>query len=53
MRFCPTTGVPRTAASFFYDGDNPLRTEAITDPYRRGMLLTARATSHAERALAG
>jgi DNA-binding PadR family transcriptional regulator len=36
-------------ASFFYDGDRPLRTEEITDPYRRGMLLTARATSRAER----
>ena len=30
--------------------DRPLRTEEITDPYRRGMLLTARATSRAERA---
>lgn len=37
-------------ASFFYDGDEPLRAEQVTDPYRRGMLLTARATSRAERA---
>ena len=37
-------------ASFFYDGDTPLRAEQVTDPYRRGMLLTARATSSAERA---
>lgn len=36
-------------ASFFYDGDKPLRAEEIADPYRRGMLLTARATSLAER----
>ncbi|MER5662722.1 PadR family transcriptional regulator [Streptomyces mirabilis] len=36
-------------ASFFYSGDRPLRAEEITDPYRRGMLLTARATSRAER----
>ncbi|WP_326693199.1 MULTISPECIES: PadR family transcriptional regulator [unclassified Streptomyces] len=39
-----------TPASFFYDGDTPLRAEQVTDPYRRGMLLTARATSRAERA---
>ncbi|WP_031073977.1 PadR family transcriptional regulator [Streptomyces sp. NRRL WC-3742] len=37
-------------ASFFYDGDRPLRAEDMTDPYRRGMLLTARAISSAERA---
>ena len=36
-------------ASFFYDGDRPLRAEDVADPYRRGLLLTARATSHAER----
>jgi len=36
-------------ASFFYDGDRPLRAEDVADPYRRGMLLTARATSRAER----
>ncbi|MET8076876.1 PadR family transcriptional regulator [Streptomyces sp. NPDC005303] len=37
-------------ASFFYDGDTPLRAEQADDPYRRGMLLTARAISRAERA---
>ena len=36
-------------ASFFYDGERPLRAEDVADPYRRGLLLTARATSHAER----
>ncbi|MET7694331.1 PadR family transcriptional regulator [Streptomyces sp. NPDC005483] len=39
-----------TPASFFYDGDTPLRAEQVRDPYRRGMLLTARAISRAERA---
>lgn len=39
-----------TPASFFYDGDEPLRAEEVADPYRRGMLLTARAVSRAERA---
>ncbi|GKQ40788.1 PadR family transcriptional regulator [Streptomyces sp. A012304] len=39
-----------TPASFFYDGDRPLRSEEVADPYRRGMLLTARAMSRAERA---
>ncbi|MFD6285262.1 PadR family transcriptional regulator [Streptomyces sp. NPDC060205] len=37
-------------ASFFYEGDRPLRAEEVADPYRRGLLLTARATSRAERA---
>lgn len=37
-------------ASFFSDGDRPLRAEEVTDPYRRGMLLTARAISRSERA---
>lgn len=36
-------------ASFFYDGNLPLRAEDVADPYRRGLLLTARATSRAER----
>jgi hypothetical protein len=36
-------------ASFFYDGEQPVRAEEVTDPYRRGMLLTARAISTAER----
>ena len=37
------------SASFFYDGERPLSAEEVSDPYRRGMLLTARATSQAER----
>ncbi|WP_066944895.1 PadR family transcriptional regulator [Microtetraspora fusca] len=37
-------------ASFFADGDRPLRAQDVTDPYRRGMLVVARATSRAERA---
>lgn len=37
-------------ASFFYDGDTPLHIRDITDPYKRGMLLSAQATSRAERA---
>lgn len=37
-------------ASFFYDGERALRAEELPDPYRRGMLLIARATSSAERA---
>jgi DNA-binding PadR family transcriptional regulator len=37
-------------ASFFYDGERPLRAADLTDPYRRGILLSARATSRAERA---
>jgi DNA-binding PadR family transcriptional regulator len=37
-------------ASFFYDGQRPLRAEELIDPYRRGVLLTARAISTAERA---
>jgi DNA-binding PadR family transcriptional regulator len=37
-------------ASFFYDGERPLRADEVDDPYRRGLLLTARATSRAERA---
>ena len=37
-------------ASFFYDGDRPLKADDVTDPYRRGILVSARATSRAERA---
>lgn len=37
-------------ASFFYDGERALGAEEMPDPYRRGMLLIARATSRAERA---
>ncbi|MBT2408759.1 MULTISPECIES: hypothetical protein [unclassified Streptomyces] len=36
-------------ASFFYDGETPLCAERVTDPHRRGMLVTARAASRAER----
>jgi hypothetical protein len=37
-------------ASFFYDGDRPLTTDEIADPYRQGILVSAKATSRAERA---
>ncbi|HET7724698.1 MAG TPA: PadR family transcriptional regulator [Propionibacteriaceae bacterium] len=37
-------------ASFFCDGDRPLKADDVTDPYRRGILVSARATSRAERA---
>jgi DNA-binding PadR family transcriptional regulator len=37
-------------ASFFYEGRTPLKAKDIDDPYRRGILLSARATSRAERA---
>ena len=36
-------------ASFFYDGNRPPRAEDVADPYRRGMMLTARTISSAER----
>jgi DNA-binding PadR family transcriptional regulator len=36
-------------ASFFYEGDRPLRAKDLADPYRRGMLLTARTINSAER----
>lgn len=35
-------------ASFFYDGDRPLRAEELDDPFRRGILTIARATTRAE-----
>ncbi|MFK4067005.1 PadR family transcriptional regulator [Streptomyces sp. NPDC029674] len=35
-------------ASFFYDGERPLRAEELDDPFRRGVLTIARATSQAE-----
>ncbi|MCM2418157.1 PadR family transcriptional regulator [Streptomyces sp. RKAG293] len=35
-------------ASFFYDGDRPVRAEELDDLYRRGVLTIARATSRAE-----
>ncbi|MFI1655177.1 PadR family transcriptional regulator [Streptomyces sp. NPDC020472] len=37
-------------ASFFYDGDRPLRAEELDDPFRRGILTVARATTQAELA---
>ncbi|MFI6323897.1 PadR family transcriptional regulator [Nonomuraea sp. NPDC050556] len=36
-------------ASFFYDGERPVKAEEVTDRFRRGMLLIARATGTAER----
>ena len=35
---------------FFYDGDRALGFDEIDDPYRRGIMMTARVTSRAERA---
>lgn len=35
-------------ASFFYDGERPQRITDIADPYRRGILISARATRTAE-----
>lgn len=35
-------------ASFFYEGDRPLRAEELDDPFRQGILTIARATSRAE-----
>lgn len=35
-------------ASFFYEGDRPLSAEELDDPFRRGVLTIARATSRAE-----
>ncbi|TPQ16720.1 PadR family transcriptional regulator [Streptomyces sporangiiformans] len=37
-------------ASFFYEGDRPLRAEELDDPFRSGILTIARATSGAELA---
>jgi DNA-binding PadR family transcriptional regulator len=37
-------------ASFFYDGDRPLRARDVGDPYRRGMFTIAGAAARAERA---
>ncbi|MFD5696885.1 PadR family transcriptional regulator [Streptomyces lasiicapitis] len=37
-------------ASFFYEGDRPLRAEELEDPFRQGILTIARATSRAELA---
>ncbi|KQV15466.1 MULTISPECIES: PadR family transcriptional regulator [unclassified Kitasatospora] len=35
-------------ASFFYDGERPLGAEEFDDPFRRGLLLIARATTQTE-----
>ncbi|QIS13534.1 PadR family transcriptional regulator [Nocardia arthritidis] len=35
-------------SSFFYEGDRPLPAEEVDDPYRRGMLRIARATTKTE-----
>lgn len=40
----------REPSSFFYEGDRPLGAEDITDPFRQGLLLIARATSQTELA---
>lgn len=37
-----------TPASFFYDGDKPLKAEDVDDPFRRGVLEIARVTSRTE-----
>ncbi|WP_372409042.1 PadR family transcriptional regulator [Streptomyces luteireticuli] len=37
-------------SSFFYDGDRPLSADDVDDPFRRGVLTIARATSKAELA---
>ncbi|WP_394287504.1 PadR family transcriptional regulator [Corynebacterium variabile] len=36
-------------SSFFFDGDEPLTSATVGDPYRRGIFLTARAASTAQR----
>ncbi len=40
----------KTPSSFFYDGDRPVRAEELDDPFRRGILTVARATTEAELA---
>ncbi|WKX68731.1 PadR family transcriptional regulator [Streptomyces sp. XD-27] len=40
----------RRPTSFFYEGDRPLSAEEVDDPFRRGVLTIARATSQAELA---
>ncbi|MET8244145.1 PadR family transcriptional regulator [Streptomyces sp. NPDC005202] len=39
-----------TPTSFFYEGDRPVRAEELDDPFRRGILTIARATTQAELA---
>ena len=36
------------SSSYFYDEGRPMRAEEMTDRFRRGMLLLARATTHAD-----
>ncbi|MBH5333526.1 PadR family transcriptional regulator [Streptomyces pactum] len=38
----------RQPTSFFHEGDRPLRAEEVDDPFRRGVLTIARATTRAE-----
>ncbi|MEV8633459.1 PadR family transcriptional regulator [Streptosporangium sp. NPDC051023] len=38
-----------TPAGFFYQDGRPLRAEEVSDPFRQGMLLVARATGTAEK----
>ncbi|MFC9329860.1 PadR family transcriptional regulator [Kitasatospora sp. NPDC057015] len=40
----------REPAGFFYDGDRAISAEEFEDPFRRGLLLIARATTKAELA---
>ena len=37
-------------SGFFFDGDRPLKRAELTDPYRQGILVTAKATRDAQRA---
>jgi DNA-binding PadR family transcriptional regulator len=37
-----------TPASFFYDGDRPMRAEDFDDPFRQGLMTIARVTSRTE-----
>lgn len=39
---------PEEPAGYIYDGERPLRAEELDDPFRRGILTVARATSEAE-----
>ncbi len=47
MTLCPAPGTVKPA-SFFHAGDRPLSAEEVDDPFRRGVLTIARATSRAE-----
>lgn len=41
---------PEEPTGFFYHGDRPLGAEELDNPFRRGVLTAARATSRAELA---